>query len=62
MTQKTTLAEFKDNFDCSGESVMNAAFYAQYITDDPEFAAAARAAVAAEDRFAQMLEQREVVL
>lgn len=55
------LAEYKSPYTGSGESVMQLAFYAQDLIDDPELAAAAKAAVEAEDQFDRLLDERGII-
>lgn len=57
-----TLAEFKETYRRSGESVMTLAHYAVSapITDDDGFIAAAEAALEAEDKFYNLLLENDI--
>lgn len=55
-----TLAEFREVHNCSGESVLDIAYDAQYIADDPDFVTLAKAALAAEDAFVAAMSERDI--
>ena len=61
--KKTTLAEFREAYNHSGESVISLAEIAtQTVSDDDEFVQAAKAAVEAEDKFFRLLGERGINL
>jgi len=60
MSKPITIAEFRKAHDKSGESVLDIAYDAQYVSDDEEFRLAATAAVQAEDKFLQLMNERDI--
>lgn len=57
-----TIAEFKETYRRSGESVMMLAHYAVVapVTNDDDFVAAAQAALEAEDKFYNLLLEKDI--
>lgn len=61
--KKMTLAQFRDAYNRSGESVMQLAeIVAETISDDRELVGLAKAALKAEDEFLAALNNRDIQL
>jgi hypothetical protein len=58
--KKITVATFKEIYNGRGDSVMEMAYDAQGITDDPELAEAGKAAIKAEDEFLRLCNERQI--
>ena len=56
--KRTTFAEFKIAHEGRGDSVMQLAYFAQLLSDDKELQEAGAAAIAAEDKFHELLHDR----